>query len=156
MEWSAVKKGQDWSAIREALKTWILTKAPGLPDGRRVIDEGTIPGVPFGLLVTKRSHRPAAINFGRMEPEDNTLSARTRKQLDRKAAKLAKYHPEKTTVLLVESNDMAMMNHSKLSEAIEKAYSRRLPPGVDQLWYSDTSVPGAEVVFMDLTHDLCG
>ena len=51
VEWSAVRVGQDWSAIRGAMKDWILTEAPRLPDGRHVIDDGTIAGVPFGLMV---------------------------------------------------------------------------------------------------------
>ena len=90
VEWSAVKKGQDWAAIREALKDWILTKVPSLPDGRHIIDDGTIPGVPFGLLVRKASDRPRGILFARCEPHDGTLSVRVRKQLDQRARKLAK------------------------------------------------------------------
>jgi hypothetical protein len=32
-EYDAVKKGQDWSSIRDALKTWIIQEAPQLAEG---------------------------------------------------------------------------------------------------------------------------
>ena len=154
VEWSAVRVGQDWSAIRGAMKDWILTEAPSLPDGCHVIDDGTIPGVPFGLMVRKASDRPPDIIFGRTEPHDDTLPARIRKQLDKKAGKLAKYASEKTTILLVESSDMALMNQGILLDAIKAAYSDALPTGVDQVWYTDTSVDGREPEFANLTKDL--
>ena len=156
VEWSAVRAGQDWLAIRVALREWILTKAQSLPDGRHEIDDGTIAGVPFGLLVRKASDRPPGVLFRRTEPLEANFPARLRKQLDRKAAKLARYHPEKTTILLVESSDMALMNQGKLLGAMETAYSNTPPPGVDQVWYADTSIPGGQVLFMDFTPDLCG
>jgi hypothetical protein len=155
VEWSAVRAGQDWSTIRERLMDWIRTKAPSLPDGRHLIDDGAIAGVPFALLVRKAGARPPGVFFGRTEPHDDTLAARIRTQFDSKAAKLARYRPEKTMILLVESSDIALMNQPKLLRAIESAYCNALPPGVDQLWYADTSVPSAEPVFVNFTADLC-
>ena len=156
VEWSAVRVGQDWSVIREALKDWILTKAPSLPDGRHVIDDGTIAGVPFGLRITKGSDRSPGIIFGRTEPHDDTFPARIRKQFDRKIAKLAKYAPEKTTILLVESSDLALMNQGILLDAIKTAYFNALPPRVDQVWYADTSASGGKVEFRDFTQQVAG
>jgi hypothetical protein len=155
VEWSAVRVRQVWSAIRGAMKDWILTEAPSLPDGCHVIDDGTIPGVPFGLMVRKASDRPPDIIFGRTEPHDDALSARIRKQFDKKAGKLAKYASQKTTILLLESSDMALMNEEIMLDAIKAAYSDALPAGVDQVWYADTSSgPGAEVMFKDFTRDV--
>ncbi len=156
VEWSAIRVGQDWARIRGSLKDWILTEAPSLEDGRYIIDDGMIRGVPFMLTVKKASDRPPGILFGRLEPGDNTLPVRIRKLLDNKAEKLAKYHPEKTTILLVESNDMALMNQCILLVAIKTAYSGTIPGGVDQVWYADTTVPESEVVFMDFTRELRG
>ena len=154
LEYDAVVKGQNWSTIRDALKTWITTEASSLPDGRHVL--GDIPGVPFGLRVTKASHRPPGVFFARAAPEDDSLSERIRQQIDRKAEKLAKYHGAgTTTVLLVENGDIALMNESKILEATLEAYPTGLPPGVDQIWYGDTSIP-SETEFRDLTPELEG
>ena len=154
VEWSAVKEGQDWPVIHEALKGWILTTVPSLPDGPTVINDGTIAGVPFGLLVMKASDRRQEISFARCEPHDGTLSVQDRKQLNDSARKLSKYKPRKTTVLLVESSDIALMHRRVMLGALKTAFSNALPAGVDQVWYADTSVTGREPVFDNLTRDL--
>ncbi len=154
VEWSAVKTGQKWAAIHEALKDWILTTVPNLPDGVTVIEDGTIAGVPFGLLVRKASDRPHEILFARCEPPDGTLSVEDRVRLEKHARKLAEYKPCRTTILLVESSDIALMNRSVMLGALKTAFSNALPAGVDQVWYADTSVTGREPVFDNLTRDL--
>ena len=156
VEWSAVKKGPVWAAIHEALKDWILTTVPNLPDGVTVIEDGTIAGVPFGLLVRKASDRPPGIFFARCEPPDGTLSVEDRVRLEEHARKLAEYKPCKTTILLVESSDMALMNRSIMLGALKTAFSNALPPGVDQVWYADTSGTSgpASEDFKDFTSDL--
>lgn len=121
VEYGAVARGQDWTEIREALKNWITIEAPHLEDGRHVLDN--IPGVPFRLHVTKASDRPPGIFFARYEPGDDTFPDRIREQFDRKAKKLAKYHfLGMITVLLIENNDIALMNESKMQNAIRMAY----------------------------------
>jgi hypothetical protein len=79
------------------------------------------------------------------------LPARIRQQFARKAEKLAKYHGrDTTTVLLIENDDMALMNHVKMLNAIRKACPSGPPPGVDQIWYADTSF-APDIAFMDFT-----
>ena len=154
VEWSAVKKGPVWAAIHEALKDWILTTVPNLPDGVTVIEDGTIAGVPFGLRVMKASDRPPGIFFARCEPLDGTLSVEDRERLEEHAGKLATYKPCKTTILLVESSDMALMNRSVMLGALKTAFSDALPTGVDQVWYADTSVSDGETTFENMTEDI--
>ena len=121
-------------------------------DGRHVLDN--IAGVPFRLHVKKASNRPPGIFLGRFEPEDETLPDRVREQFDRKANKLSKYHVSgKTTVLLIENDDIALMNEGRLRDAIQKAYPNDLPQGVDQVWYADTSIQN-EIEFSNFTFDL--
>jgi hypothetical protein len=149
LEYHAVKKGQDWSAIHEALKTWLITDALQLEDGKHIVDH--IPGVPFRLRVVKSSTRPAGLFFSRYDPNDDTLSERARQLLARKAEKLLRYQSTgKTTVLLVESDDIALMDEAKMLEAVRIAFDGGLPPGVDQLWYANTSIP-SEIQFVDFT-----
>jgi hypothetical protein len=149
LEYHAVRSGQDWLAIRQALKVWIVYAVPHLADGRHVV-EG-IPDVPFRLHVTKASDRSPRLSFARYELVDDTLSARIWPQFDRKAHKLAKYQGAgKTTVLLVENADIALMNAQKMLDAIRRAYPDGLPIGVDRLWYADTAIPD-DIDFNDFT-----
>ncbi|MCU0574863.1 MAG: hypothetical protein MUC41_18015 [Syntrophobacteraceae bacterium] len=149
LEYEAVKKGQNWSAIQNALKAWLTMDAPQLEDGKHILDH--IPGVPFHLRIVKSSARPAGLFFSRYDRGDDTLSDRTRELLVRKAEKLQRYQSSgKTTLLLVESDDIALMNESKMFEAVRIAFDGGLPPGVDQLWYADTSIP-SEILFTDFT-----
>jgi len=76
--------------------------------------------------------------FSRFEPGDDTFSDRLRAQFDRKAEKLRKHRGSGlTTVLLVESDDIALMNVSKLVTGIRRAYATGPLAGVDQMWYAD-------------------
>lgn len=154
LEYHAVSRGHNWAAIRQALKDWITNEAPRLADGPDVLDG--IPGVPFRLHVTKASDRHPGVSFARWEPDDDTLSDRIRAQFDRKASKLATYAgPGTTTVLVVETDDIALMNERKMLGAIRKAYPNDTPPGVDQIWYADTSIP-SKIEFKDVTPQLRG
>jgi hypothetical protein len=92
--------------------------------------------------------------FARFEPDDTTLPDRIRVQCDRKAQKLVQY-PGKIKILLIENDDIALMNASKMLDAIRTAYPTGLPPGVDQIWYVDTAIPSpSEIEFRDFTFDL--
>ena len=139
LEYGVVTKKQDWKAIREALKSWIINEAPCLVDGRHVLND--VPGIPFKLDVKKETDSPPGLFFARFTPDDNTLPNRIKKQFDRKAKKLAKYQGlGKTTVLLIESYDIALMNPSIMLTGIREAYPNGPPSGVDKIWYADTSI----------------
>ena len=147
LEYDAVKKRQNWTAIRSALKNWITDKASHLKDGRHVLYD--IPGIPFRLHVTKASDRRPAVVFGRFAPSDDTLPNRIREQFTRKADKLAKY-PTMVKILLVETDDIALMNEVEMLNAICQAFPDGLPSGIDQVWYVDTSIP-SDIEFSDFT-----
>jgi hypothetical protein len=53
-------------------------------------------------------------------------------------------------VLLVESEDIALMNEAKMLAAVRTAFADGPPSGVHQLWYVDTSIP-IEILFKDFT-----
>lgn len=150
LEYDAVKKGQNWAEIRDAIKNWATNEAVHLKDGRHVLS--AVPGVPFRLLVTKASDRPSALIIGRLAPDDDTLPDRIREQLTRKVTKLAKY-PGMTKILLVESEDGFLMNQADMLTAICKAFPDGLPVEVDQLWYADTSIHDS-IEFLDFTTEI--
>jgi len=139
--YEGVAAGQDWHAIREALGVWIAEGVLMLPDGAHTTP---VPGVPFVVSITKESNRPAGLFCMRVAPPDDNLAERCGVLLNRKAKKLKPYRAAgKTTVILLESRDMALMNVFKLSEAVRQAFPSGLPDGVDELWHADASVPAA-------------
>ena len=152
LEYGAVTTQQNWKTIRQALKSWIIKDAPRLTEGQHVLS--SIPGIPFELHVNKEIGSPPSVRFGRFAPNDNTLAGRIKAQCDRKAKKLAKYQGTgKTTILLIESYDIALMHPSIMLKGIRGSYLNGLPPGVDKIWYADTSIPDY-IRFTDFTSDL--
>ena len=153
LEYNAVGVGQDWSAIRGNLRAWLANEAPHLADGRSEIG---YEGVPFRLHVTKSRHRPAGLFFGRFEPADDTLPDRIKAAFERKAGKLARYRSTGlTTVLLVESSDIALMHEGKIRDAIRMAFPEGIPVSLDRVWYTDTSIP-EDISFTEFTQYLRG
>ncbi len=134
------------------IKNWIANEAPHLADGRHVLND--IPGVPFRLHIIKASNRRPRVIFSRFEPDDNTLPGRIRQQFDRKVEKFKKYKSAgKTTVLLIENDDSALMNEGKMIDSIRKAYPAGFFLDVDQIWYAGTSI-SSEIEFLDFTSEL--
>lgn len=152
LEYNAITTNQDWKAIHQALKIWIIGDALRLKEGHHVL--GNVPGVPFKLHVDKKIGFPPSLFFARFPFQDNTLANRIKTQCDRKAKKLAKYQgTRKTTILLIENYDIALMHPSITLKGIRGAYPNGLPPGVDRIRYADTSIPDY-IRFMDFTSDL--
>lgn len=152
LEYDAVGIGQNWAEVRAALKGWISNAAPSLPEGRSLVE--TSPGIPFRLHVVKASEGRPGVFFARYQPDDDTLATRVKAAFDRKGEKLAKYQkPGVTTILLIENDDIALMNEWKMLQAIQRAFPSGAPPGVDQVWYADTSIQSA-LEFRDFTPQL--
>ena len=154
IEYDAITKGQDWSAIKQALRRWTLNESPLLKDGHHVCNN--IPGIPFTLHVDKAAtNPPGRLSSSRFDPNDRTLPCRIKKLFDRKAKKLAKYQGcGKTAILLIESYDWALMNEPKMVAAIRDAYRNGLPSGVDKFWYAPNTSIVAPIKFKDITANL--
>ena len=139
--YEGVARGQDWVAMQMALEAWILAEGSRLPDGLRSVE---LDAVPFAFDAHKASDRHAGLFFLRHSPDDSSLADRLRQHVVRKAAKLTRYTDRgKRGVLLLESNDIALMNEARLVHALKVAFPRGLPRVVTELWYADTSVDGA-------------
>ena len=106
------------------------------------------------LAAATYSVRYASKGFLQFEPEDDSLPARIREIMNRKAAKLGKYQgPDSTTILLIENDDIALMNKCKMLDAILEAYPRGLPRGVDEIWFAYTPIQG-KPLFRDFKMDI--
>ncbi len=157
LPYDAVTKGlrQDWIEINKALKNWIREKSPLLAYGKHELNN--IPNIPFQISIYKRSSHIPGIAFSRFEPQDGTLSCRIKELFDRKSKKLKKYQNlGKTTILLIESNDKALMDVQgrKVLNAIRQAYPVGLPDGVDRIWYVDIADLPDRIIFKDFTSEL--
>jgi hypothetical protein len=135
--WSAIQKGQNWSMVNSALRDWIMKAAPGLADGRHCITN--VPGVPFSFDIEKGGPTKFdGVKFARYDPHDATLTARLRDQLAGRHDKLTvlgRYRTTgKTTLLLLQSVDVPLMDGVKLVEALETAFASR-PAEVDEVWF---------------------
>ncbi|HSL21512.1 MAG TPA: hypothetical protein VK886_08250, partial [Vicinamibacterales bacterium] len=106
-----VKVGTDWNAFRLTIVHWILNVAPGLPDGGHEIE---LPGTALRCTAQKKSDWRPRVVLSRLAPDDHTLASRVGEQIRRKAKKLAPYKARGyTTVLLLETKDIALMNQNK-------------------------------------------
>jgi len=147
--YKGIQTGQDWSKITTALRNWVLVEAPKLSVGPHIIKD--VPKIPFEFYATKRSSSRTGLLFGRFAPNDQKLPDRLREQLDRKIEKLIRYKGQnKTTILLVESDDIALMDDAIMWDGLRSAYPDGLPHGLDQIWFADTSIL-EEILFIDMT-----
>jgi hypothetical protein len=139
--YDGVQTGQDWTAMKRSLRDWITCSTSNLADGRATL---RIPGVPFDVDIEKAgptTGRRAGLIFARCVPSEPDLAVRLRELIERKATKLGPHRDGGlTTVLIVESGDLALMNQSKLARAISDRFPCGLPDHIDELWYADTSV----------------
>ena len=142
LDFFAIGKGMDWKGIQADLRNWIVDYAPSLGNGNheKILPTSTPTEFPIVMRVWKKS-APAIVGFARFDPEDDTLSMRIRKLLDRKARKLRKYQgSSSTTIILLENDDIALMNEAKMLDALREAYPDGLPLGVNEIWFADTSI----------------
>jgi len=128
--------------MKRSLREWITHSTSDLADGRATLQ---IPGIPFDVDIEKAGpttgRRPGLI-FARGVPPEPDLAVRLRELIERKATKLGPHRDGGlTTVLIVESDDIALMSQSKLARAISDGFPCGLPDEIDELWYADTSVP---------------
>ena len=151
LPYEGIQKGQDWSSITGAFREWIDTQSSKIPFSNRLQHYKDIPGIPFEFHVSKRESEFPGVIFSRIAPEDHTLPNRLKEQLDQKIEKLIPYKSkDKTTVLLVESDDIGLMNEDYMMDGLKAAYPNGLPSGLDMIWFADTSIP-EEVLFYEMT-----
>lgn len=101
-----------------------------------------------GAIYARRSSLQG-VYFGRSMDTEAGSAEHLRDQLFRKVAKLGRYHGEFTTILLIESQDIALMDPSRATDYARTALSGALPSGLDQIWFADSSI--GQVEFWDLT-----
>lgn len=139
----AVRPGLDWDSIRASLRKWLLENVQSLPERR---SQHSVPGLTFQISVYKRSKGPNWFMVGRMIPTDLNEKAELAKRwsatLTNKDEQLRRYREAGArTLLLAESDDIALVDIQILYMAFLCAQSKTPTPNIDEIWMVYTYHP---------------
>jgi hypothetical protein len=151
VNFGAVAGATNANEIRKALKMWIKEKAPGLtilsPDTAPFSSIREVPpGVPFEVILTRCHGGNGELYFKRISPNDieDLRRVRLREALSRKCPKLenAKRKKEnRKSMLILESNDIALANHFFIGEALIEGLKNREKNIPDAVYLVETDIP---------------
>lgn len=134
-----VEPGQDWPAIKASVKTWLLANAQNLSYGRTTHEAE---GVPFQIITGKHASDRHRVFLMRHEPDgniDDLVLIEMQRSLDHKYGKLGEYRARgDTAVLVLESEDIALVSEASLYKAFLQATQVRPRPNLDQVWIAST------------------
>jgi hypothetical protein len=135
----AVKKGQDWESITEAIKVWLLA-GPAIPPGNSQV---TIPDVPFPIRLRRDDIAPPRFLVGRWEDSsldlERELVGMMVAAITDKNDQLARYKQAGDhAILVLESDDITFTNRADLYRAFLEAWDRCTPTSIDQVWLATT------------------
>ncbi len=130
--------------MQNLVADWIVPKAAFLADeleakGQTSIS-AEIPGVPFPLTLVRTDQHGSKLFVARFMPAvlEELRVDRMREALERKCPKLATCQSEgRRTVLVLESNDIALGNHHDIGAAFAKTITERNDPP-DQVFLVET------------------
>jgi hypothetical protein len=135
--YSNLEAGQDWTRIYNAIKAWLVANAQGLALGDTTHH---LPDVPFRLRLRKRASSDPRVSLVREVPSGNAdllLLREMQKSLDHKYAKLGEYQAQgAVSVLLLESEDVALVSPQDLYVSFLRSTLERPRPNLDQVWLS--------------------
>jgi hypothetical protein len=129
-----VEPGRSWTEIRRAINEWLVAGAGELPDGAT---SHSLSGVPFRLTVRKRPGQPGKVFLMREAPAglEASLLPEMRRSLDHKYLRLGEYRAQgATTILILDSEDIALVAPSDLYLAFLRATREQPRPHLDQVW----------------------
>lgn len=145
------KKDQIKKNIKTLIEEYLIYCTPFLKDNH--VQPVSIAGVPFSFDIYKSTSRKPGITFLRYDPEEDEsfIINRIQELFNSKFNKLKKYKLSgKTTLLLVQSSDAALISPEKLKKLILESYINGLPSGIDQIWIAYTPEPD-NVMFLNST-----
>lgn len=135
-----IQTGTNWNDIRDTLRKWLLTQVSALPFGHT---DHQIEGVPFRIGIWKEDRRDRGFGVARWTPPgldtNDELTEIVATALDDKNDQLQKYRANgDETVLILETDDIALMNHVLLYKAFLQASACISTPNIDQAWMVQT------------------
>lgn len=128
----AIQKGQNWKAIQNLIREWLLKNVPKLDMGTTVV---TIPSVPFALTLSKDAEPIGRVLVARNSRPDFEVVELITRGIERKKGKLNRHHDQgHEAILILESDDIALSHID-----FYKAFLKSLPAvqhNIDQIWYA--------------------
>lgn len=132
-----LERGMKWTAIAQALETWVVANAETFPSGYSAHSD--IEGVPFEVAVLNTEGLDLPFHISRMGPEKEQRQQETtemiRDALRKKRGKLSEYAGgESQVILLLESEDWVLTSPLDLYDAYNVARDDVRAPDIDQVW----------------------
>ena len=139
----AIETGTNWQSIKATLREWLLANVPTLPAGRT---DHNIVGVPFRVSINKQELSRSWFGVARWVPPgiegDDQLVDSIVAALTDKNNQLQRYKDTGTeTILILESQDIALVSPASLYKAFLRARERIATPNINQVWIANTYDP---------------
>lgn len=136
----AVPAGLEWQELSQLIESWFLANLDSLPYDRRI--EVRVPDVPFVLGARReRAAGPGSLFGMRVAPID-LREQRVQVLVERiraKSAVLSRYRAQGfRTVLIIESDDIALTNREEIFEDFQEAAKAQHPTDIDDAFLVET------------------
>jgi hypothetical protein len=146
----AIQKGQDWLQIKTAVKSWLLANTAAIPAGRSKV---SIPGVPFEVELNRDDDLPPLFSVARWLDSSlnipEQLTGCIAGALADKDDQLTRYWQDgNQTLLILESQDIALVNRGMIYQAFLAAQARVNPKRIGQVWLAETYEPDRDYLFI--------
>jgi hypothetical protein len=139
----AIQPGTNWEAVRNSISLWLRQNISAVSQGH---SKHEVPDVPFPITIDKSLDMPKNFLVARIAPsgEDDKkqLVNKFCAALSDKNEQLQKYRDSGAeTILLVESDDVALVSLQTLYRAFLLAWEKVSPPNICQFWTAHSYVP---------------
>lgn len=134
----SITTGGNWNKIKDTLHDWLVANVDKLPWGR---SDHQVTDVPFPFTIKKRQDSNKQFGVARWAPSpvEGELVGIIARALSDKNDQLSKYRSlGATTILLLESDDIALVNWPTLYSAFLAAQQCVSTPNIDQVWLART------------------
>jgi len=139
----AFRKGTNWKQARNTVRDWLLQNASSLPDGFSPVQ---VSGLPFSIGVHKDGKGSSRFTVARWAPAnadvDVEATLNIARALENKNDQMKKYRDEGAyNILVLESSDIALVDHITLYKAFLQASERVPILNIDEVWLASTYAP---------------
>ena len=141
----AFRKGTNWKQVRDTVRDWLLQNAYSLPEG---FSSHQVIGLPFNIAVQKDGDEDWSnrLIVARWAPKREDIAVESildiARALENKNDQMKKYRDQGAyNILVLESSDIALVNHVMLYKGFLQAAEMVPIPNIDEVWLASTYAP---------------